>query len=115
MFVIKGIALRFNGALGFGGGCWVRACRHDLSGLIGGGACEHAPYVCCRHDLSGLIGGRCVRARTLRQEHRHRGGAGAGEGRDGEGVLSGAGGVAGGSGGWADDVVAGGGGAMGGA
>jgi hypothetical protein len=26
----------------------VRACTHHLSGLIGGGACEHAPYGCYR-------------------------------------------------------------------
>ena len=80
--------MRFNGALGFGGGYWVRACRHDLS---------------------GLIWGRCVRARTLRLlRPRYRGGTGAGDGRGGDGVLSGSGGVAGGYGGWADVVVAGG-------
>jgi hypothetical protein len=35
---IKGIALRFNGALGFGGGRRLRARTHHLRGLIGGGA-----------------------------------------------------------------------------
>ncbi len=43
MFVIKGIAFRFNAALGFGGGRRPRACTLHLGGLIGGGACKHAP------------------------------------------------------------------------
>jgi hypothetical protein len=43
LFVIKGIAFRFNGALGFGGGRRLRARTHHLSGLIGGGVCKHAP------------------------------------------------------------------------
>ena len=43
MFFIKGIAFRFNGALGFGGGRRLRARTHHLGGLIGGGACKHAP------------------------------------------------------------------------
>ncbi len=36
MFVINGIALRINVALGFGGGRSLRICTHYLSGLIGG-------------------------------------------------------------------------------
>jgi hypothetical protein len=44
MFVIKGIAFRFNSAPGFRVRRRVRACTHHLS---------------------GLIGGRCVQARAL--------------------------------------------------
>jgi len=35
--------LRFNRALGFAGGRRLPACTPHLRGLIGGGACKHAP------------------------------------------------------------------------
>jgi hypothetical protein len=97
LFVIKGIAFRFNAALGFGGGRRLRACTHHLSGLIGGAV--RASTQPCPFEVCDSVAGR-----------RAPGIAGAGEGRGGEGVVCGAGGVTGGPGGWADVVVAGGGG-----